>query len=114
MEVLIVNQFEVTQLLPLCECMDALEAAFKCVSRGDAILPLRPILWLPGKIGALGMMPTYMGDIEIMGLKAVSVMPGNHGTEYDSHQGVVLLFETNHGCLLAIIDASEITAIRSP
>jgi ornithine cyclodeaminase len=48
-----------------------------------------------------------------MGLKAVSVMPKNHGTEYDSHQGVVLLFEIEHGSLLAVIDASSITAIRT-
>ena len=40
-------------------------------------------------------------------------MPGNHGSEYDSHQGTVLLFEVKHGQLLAIIDASEITAIRT-
>jgi len=113
MKVLVVNQSEVTELLPLRECMDAMEAAFKCVSRGDAIVPLRQVLWLPEKVGALGMMPTYMGDIETMGLKVVSVMSGNHGTEYDSHQGVVMLFEIEHGCLLSIIDASEITAIRT-
>ncbi len=113
MEVLIVNQSEVFQLLPMCECMDAVEAALKTLGRGDAILPLRPVLWLPEKVGALGMMPAYLGDIETMGLKVVSVMPGNHGTEYDSHQGAVMLFETKHGCLLAIIDASEITAIRT-
>ena len=48
-----------------------------------------------------------------MGLKVISVFPGNQGTEYDSHQGVVLLFETDHGRLQAIIDATEITAIRT-
>jgi ornithine cyclodeaminase len=59
------------------------------------------------------MMPGYLGDIQRMGLKIVSVFPGNHGTEYDSHIGAVLLYETKHGQLLAIIDASEITAIRT-
>jgi ornithine cyclodeaminase len=48
-----------------------------------------------------------------MGIKVVSVMPGNHGTEFDAHQGVVLIFETEHGCLLAVIDASSITQIRT-
>jgi ornithine cyclodeaminase len=43
----------------------------------------------------------------------VSVFPGNHGTEYDSHIGAVMLYETKHGQLLAIVDASEITAIRT-
>jgi ornithine cyclodeaminase len=49
-----------------------------------------------------------------MGLKIVSVFPGNHGTDYDSHQGAVMLFDTDHGCPLAMVDASAITAIRTP
>jgi ornithine cyclodeaminase len=95
------------------ECIEVMAEALKTLARGHAILPLRPILWLPEKVGALGMMPAYLGDIQAMGLKVVSVFPGNHGTEYDSHQGAVLLFETVHGRLLALIDASEITAIRT-
>ncbi len=113
MEVLIVNQEEVPRLLPMEECKQAVAQALMTLSAGGAINPLRPVLWLPEKVGALGMMPAYLGDIEAMGIKVVSVFPGNHGTAYDSHQGAVLLFETKHGRLLAIIDASEITAIRT-
>lgn len=113
MQVLIVNQQEVRQLLPMNECMDAMSEALKTLARGDAILPLRPVMWLPEKVGALGMMPSYLGDIRAMGLKVVSVFPGNHGTQYDSHQGAVMLFDTEHGQLLAIMDASAITAIRT-
>jgi ornithine cyclodeaminase len=113
MKVLIVNGSEVRQLLPMNECMEVMAEALSALARGDAILPLRPVLWLPEKVGALGMMPSYLGSIQAMGLKVVSVFPGNHGTEYDSHQGAVLVFETQHGQLLALIDASEITAIRT-
>jgi alanine dehydrogenase len=113
MKVLMVNQSEVRQLLPMGECMDVMAEALKTLARGDAILPLRPVLWLPEKVGALGMMPSYLGNIGAMGLKVVSVFPGNHGTQYDSHMGAVLVFETQHGQLLAIIDASAITAIRT-
>jgi ornithine cyclodeaminase len=59
------------------------------------------------------MMPGYMVQPHTFGLKVVSVFPGNHGTDYDSHQGVVVLFEVEHGCPVAILDASEITAIRT-
>jgi ornithine cyclodeaminase len=113
MKVLIINQAEVRKLLPMDECMDVMADALKTLARGDAILPLRPVMWLPERVGALGMMPSYVGDIQAMGLKVISVFPGNHGTQYDSHQGAVLLFETQHGQLLAIMDASEITAIRT-
>jgi len=113
MKVLIINQSEVRQLLPMAECMDVMAEALKALARGEAILPLRPVLWLPEKYGALGMMPSYLGNIKTMGLKVVSVFPHNHGTEYDSHQGAVLVFETVHGQLLSIMDSSSITGIRT-
>lgn len=113
MKVLIVNQSEVAQLLPMKECMGVMADALKSLARGEAILPLRPVLWLPETVGALVTMPSYLGDIKAMGLKVFSVFPGNYSTAYDSHQGAVLLFETEHGRLLAVIDASEITSIRT-
>ena len=113
MQVLIINQAEVNHLLPMHECIEAMVAALQALSRGDALQPLRSVLWSPGRTGALGLMPSFLGHINSFGLKAVSVFPGNHGTAYDSHQGVVLLFEAQHGRLLAIIDASSITAIRT-
>jgi ornithine cyclodeaminase/alanine dehydrogenase-like protein (mu-crystallin family) len=113
MQVLIINQSEVAQLLPMGECMDIMVETLGALARGNAILPLRPVMWLPERVGALGMMPSYLGNIDAMGVKVISVFPGNLNTEYDSHQGVVLLFETKNGRLLAIMDATEITAIRT-
>ena len=96
------------------ECIVALEEAFKLLAAGDALQPLRWPMWLPDRSGLLGMMAGYLGgDVGMMGIKTVSVMPGNHGTEYDSHQGTVMLFEKVNGVLKAIVDASEITAIRT-
>lgn len=113
MKVLIINQKEVPQLLPMGECMEVMVGALKSLANGDVILPLRPIMWLPEKVGALGLMPSYMGSIHSMGLKVVSVFPGNQGTEYDSHMGTVMLFDAKHGQPLAIMDASSITGIRT-
>ncbi len=113
MKTLIVNQEQVAQLLPMRECVDVMERAFAVLARGEAILPLRPTMWLPDKSGLMALMPSYLGDINAMGLKALSVFPGNEGTEFDSHQGVVLLFETKHGQMLAVMDATSITAIRT-
>jgi ornithine cyclodeaminase len=113
MKTLIVNQSQVRELLPMRECMEVMGDALKTLAAGEAILPLRPIMWLPENVGALGMMPAYLGNIKAMGVKVLSIFPGNLGTPYDSHQGAVLLFETQNGRLLAIMDATEITAIRT-
>jgi len=113
MQVLIVNHQEVHQWLSMSECMDVMAQTLRMLSRGNAVNPLRHAMWLPDKTGLIGMMPAYLGDTEVMGLKAISVFPGNHTTDHDSHQGTVMLFETKNGRLLAMMDAGKITAIRT-
>ena len=109
----IVTQSEVPALLPMNECVELMTAALSTLARGDAVLPLRSMVWLPDKSGLLGVMPGYLSAPAVMGLKVVSVFPKNHGTPYDSHQGAVMIFEAEHGRPLAIIDATSITAIRT-
>jgi ornithine cyclodeaminase len=111
MDILVVNGPEVRRLLPMNQCMDVMAQTLMALGRGDALNPLRTMMSLPEPSGLLVVMPSYMTGA--MGLKVISVMPGNLGTDFDSHQGAVLLFEAQHGSLLAIMDASEITAIRT-
>jgi ornithine cyclodeaminase len=113
METLIVTQAEVPALLPMDECIGVMDATMRELARGETLLPLRSILWLPGRKGALGVMPGVLLPEGVLGLKAITVFPGNEGTDFDSHQGAVLLFEAGHGSLLAVIDATSITAIRT-
>jgi ornithine cyclodeaminase len=95
------------------ECVERMAEALAVLGRGDAVNPLRWGMRLPGGSGILGMMPASMSTPEVFGLKVVSGFPGNHVTGHDSHQGVVMLFESRHGAPVAIVDAGEITAIRT-
>ena len=113
MKVLFVNEAGVKEMLPMGPCVDLMREALATYARGDVVLPLRSKVGLPDGTGLLGLMPGYLGQPRSFGLKVVSVMPGNHGTPYDSHQGVVMLFGLVHGEPLAIIDATAITAIRT-
>jgi alanine dehydrogenase len=119
--VVVVNQGEVPALLPMRECMEVMARALESLSSGQAVMPLRSIMWLPEKVGALGMMPAYLpgGSVSgvtgpgVLGLKVITVFPGNAGTAFDTHQGAVMLFDAADGRPLAIIDATAITAIRT-
>src|SRR6266508_3918530 len=113
MEVLIVNQREVPELLPMAECIDVMAGALAALTRGDSVMPLRGMARLPDQGGLLAWMPSLLPTAGVMGIKVISVFPGNEGTELESHQGAVLLFEAQRGRLLAVIDASEVTAIRT-
>ena len=113
MKILILNQTDVSRLLPMGECIEVMTATLQALSHGDAILPLRSTMWMPDRTGALVMMPAYLGNINAAGLKVITYFAGNRGTPLDTHQGGVLLFDTKDGRLLAIIDATEVTSIRT-
>ncbi len=114
MQITVIGHREVVELLPMADCVEVMAETFRALGQGDTVLPQRQVLRQPDGLGALGLMPSWLGTpFSALGTKVVSVFPGNTVTRYESHQGAVLLFETGNGRLLAIIDAGAITAIRT-
>jgi ornithine cyclodeaminase len=112
---LLISDREIHELLPMRECIDVMQQALESVAQGTSVLPLRTVLRLAGTNNAFATMPAVhgMGVDAAIGAKVITVFPGNDATPFDSHIGVVLLFDAQHGALLAILDASSITAIRT-
>jgi ornithine cyclodeaminase/alanine dehydrogenase-like protein (mu-crystallin family) len=107
-----VSAEEVARLLPYEECIPLMREAMIALSRGRTRQLLRSILDLPeGR--ALGSMLGAMPDDGVFGAKLVSVYPNNFAHGGPSHQGVVALFDAGTGAPSAILDAGEITAIRT-
>jgi ornithine cyclodeaminase len=117
MDVLVLNGEEVTRLLTMPECINVMRDALAALARGEALVPLRTVMRVPGVSGFLGLMPGYIsahgGKDGVLGMKAVSVFPGNAKRGIDTHQGAVLLFEADTGRLSALMDGAAITAIRT-
>lgn len=113
MKVLIADQNQVTKLLPMADCIEVMADALRSAATGRVDMPLRSRIVLPDGDSILGWMPGYAAGLNAMGIKVISAFPKNHGTAYDSHIGVVLLFETENGLLRAIVDATAVTAIRT-
>jgi len=113
MDIRVLRGPEVRKLLPMGECIDLMQRTMMAVSEGRVVLPLRTILVMPGERGMMGMMPGYLAEPECFGVKLVSLIPRNKPPQYSSHLGLVLLFEAEHGQPVALLDAAEITAIRT-
>jgi alanine dehydrogenase len=111
MRVLILGEDLVRELLPMADCIDAMESAFRAAAGGDFIQPLRIIAWQPDMRGAVASMPAYLDGV--LGAKLITVFPQNRSEGLDSHQGLVALHEARNGRLLAIAHAGAITAIRT-
>jgi ornithine cyclodeaminase/alanine dehydrogenase-like protein (mu-crystallin family) len=113
-QVAIFSERDVETLLPMGECIDLMAAALSALARGEVHNPLRQAIRAPGAPGLLGLMPAYRsGSTSYYGLKEVCVFPGNPARGLDTHLGAVLLHSGETGELLAIANASAITAIRT-
>lgn len=98
----------------MSECIELMADALSALARGEVYQPLRTIVRPPEAHGLLGLMPAYRaGEHGAFGLKAICVFPENPAKGKDAHQGAVMLFSRETGELLALMNASEITAIRT-
>ena len=107
-----VSAEEVARLLPYEECIPLMRDAMIALSEGRTRQLLRSILDLPqGR--AFGVMPGAMLDDGSFGAKLISVYPENFAQGGPSHQGVVVMFDPATGAPGAVLEAGEITAIRT-
>jgi ornithine cyclodeaminase len=114
MKTLILSHEQVVELLPVTECLGVMREALRALTEGEVHQPLRTIIRPAGAKGVLGLMPCYAaGDHAAFGLKAVAVFPNNPARGLDAHQGAVLLLSAETGEVLALMNASAITAIRT-
>jgi thiomorpholine-carboxylate dehydrogenase len=93
---------------PLIEAMERALAAF---SNGQVVQPVRTVLTVEERRRYFGIMPAVSDDA--MGAKLVSFYPGNEGTEFPTHSGVILLFNPRTGEPLAVMDGRLITEMRT-
>ena len=114
MKILILESQQIRELLPMRDSIEVMADALSSLARGEVFQPLRTIIRPPEALGLLGLMPAYRtGEHGAFGMKAICVFPGNPAIGKDAHQGAVLLFSRETGELIALMNASEITAIRT-
>jgi ornithine cyclodeaminase len=114
MKILILDNEQIRELLSMKDCIELMADALSALARGEVYQPLRTIVRPPEANGLLGLMPAYRtGNHGAFGLKAICVFPGNPSKGKDAHQGAVMLFNRDSGELMALMNASEITAIRT-
>jgi ornithine cyclodeaminase len=95
-------------------CVDLMAEALAARARGDAIQPLRTPVRLPDGSGLMVTMPAWVGSsAPALGVKVISVFPGNRERGEDSHQGAVLAVDPDTGALVALLEAGAVTAVRT-
>ena len=113
MSVLVLSEHDVRALLDMESCVAAMEDVLARLARGELTNPLRSLMMPPGP-AAMGLMPAHAaGDEPVFSLKEIVVVPTNPERGLDPHQGSVILHDGKTGQLIAVINASPITEIRT-
>ena len=110
---LIVGSADVRRALSMSDCIGAVDTAMRALSSGRADVPLRTVMKLPGGRNFFGVMPGYLSEPQGLGTKIITIFPDNAKLGLSSHVGLVLLFDSEIGFPLAVMDAGEVTAIRT-
>src|SRR3569833_3242812 len=110
---LIVGSADVRRALSMSDCIDAVDTAMRALSSGRADVPLRTEMKLPGGRNFFGVMPGYLSEPQGLGTKIITIFPDNSKLGLSSHVGLVLLFDSEIGFPLAVMDTGAVTAIRT-
>ena len=107
-----IDREEVARRLTYEKCIPIVREAMIAFSRGETKQLLRSIIPL-SKGRAFGIMPGAMGDHATFGAKLISVFPENFSKGFQSHQGLIVLFDPENGAPVCVVHAGEVTAIRT-
>jgi ornithine cyclodeaminase/alanine dehydrogenase-like protein (mu-crystallin family) len=108
----IVNAAALAEMISLPEAIDLVSLAMQELSTGRVSAPERTVLPV-GPKGKLALMPGTMDHIGRFGIKTLSIFSPEARNDLPSHQGVMLLFDSDSGQLLCAIDSHAITALRT-
>jgi ornithine cyclodeaminase len=111
--VLLLSRDDVKALIDLDRLIDALARAMADLSAGRASMPERIGALVEERDGRLLAMPGYAPSLDALATKLVSLFPQNAGSAVPTHQGLIVVFDPGTGSPTAVLDGTEITAVRT-
>ncbi|GAB5457819.1 MAG: ornithine cyclodeaminase family protein [Henriciella sp.] len=110
----IITEAMVEKYLTLPECIEAMRDVMVAVSAGDTTLPIRQYMPIPNVPGKMALMPGTIEDPgPCYGIKLVCKYEREPDSPYGTHVGMVLVFDSEKGLPLAMIEGASLTAIRT-
>jgi alanine dehydrogenase len=110
---LVLSEAQVRSLIDIEELIAALEQAHIQYSTGKTVMPVRLVVPLPQIQGRITSMPGYLTEDKALGMKVVTYFQNNPEQNLPAILAMVMLFSASTGKMIAVMDGSYITAIRT-
>jgi ornithine cyclodeaminase len=113
MKLRILSREDVQSAISMSEAIETVKSAFAQLSRGQARVPVRTQLGISRHDGVTLFMPAYLEDTDELGMKMVSVFPGNVERGIPIINAIVTLVDPETGLPTALLDGTYLTALRT-
>ena len=108
-----ISDDQVKKLLPMNEAIELMKSAFVQITNKTVTIPQRINLDMPEVNADSLFMPVYSADEKKYGVKIVSLNHDNPSKNLPFIHAIMILFDAETGKPLAILDAENLTAIRT-
>lgn len=109
----ILTATDIRTIVPMSDAIAAVKGAFSELSSGLAHVPVRTGFSTEAQRGTALYMPAYLAASHCLGLKAVTVYPGNRDRGLPTIFAAVLLQDANTGKPTALLEGTYLTALRT-
>src|SRR5215831_18863780 len=99
---LILDERAVASLLDWADLIPLMRRTLAAFSTGGAVQPVRPVVPVARHGVLLATMPGYLADDDALGVKLVSIAPGNAARDLPTHLATIVLFDPATGLPLAL------------
>lgn len=113
LSMLVISEQQVRGLVDIDELIEALEKAHLQYSTDRAVMPVRLVVPLPAIQGRITSMPGFLTDEKALGMKVVTYFQQNPKRDLPAILATIMLFSADTGKIIAIMDGSYVTAIRT-
>jgi alanine dehydrogenase len=110
---LLLSEKQVQGLIDVDELIAALEDAHRQYATGNAVMPVRLVVPLAQIQGRITSMPGFLNEDRALGMKVVTYFQENPKQGLPAILATIMLFSAETGKMIAAMDGSYITAIRT-
>jgi len=110
---LLLSEKQVRSLIDIDELIASLEQAHIQYSTAKAVMPVRLVVPLPQIQGRITSMPGFLKQDKALGMKVVTYFQENPKRGLPAILATIMLFSAETGKMIAAMDGSYITAIRT-
>lgn len=110
---LVLTRSDVRSIASMAEAIELMKSAFRELSEGRAVSPLRVPIEIDEQEGVTLFMPAFVPIADALGVKIVSVFPRNLSHGIPTIHAAVTLVDSANGQPIALMDGGFLTALRT-